>query len=485
MQLQPIGAASATEWDEDRANVEVRVDLNNFLNGCDLNQEYFLDGLDQYKTKRTKYLRTPSQLIIVFAKILDSKLGKNLQGKTRNRVYKKMVDMTDAVNATWISMESFVEGKSMRGWPLKVDETKDQETVIPEFEAYHGGHAMEAMARAAKQIALHGEHQKAASLVFSSASAIYDGFITDDLERTKLNDKGVVVYVPVGASDERVKRYKKIHPNWICLEQPQATNHGLSVAFAASALLKACKAIDWTVADWTLVDGDGTPIKQKFFLAKLEKFVKDSYDFLSTQFIRRETSNDDSYQGDNGTPYYIWRYRDYSQCPEKKDYRHNRLQDTAHLETEIMFVSEISDLGHELHGNRNYYGQTKKHIRYIIVSMLAKIVLDRSKFGASRFACGLNGRNNPTSVACKGRRSIRRIMNHIPNILTPAITAWEYDSKNDCDVLNLVNDVLPFYLDESKKVERFCRYPQESWALLEAKFYYYWYDTGRKSLGCL
>jgi len=115
------------------------------------------------------------------------------------------------------------------------------------MDSYQGGHIGEAVALAAEQAVLRGDHETAASLVHLVAAMLHDGFLTADLKRTKMVTPEVVVYVPVGVPKGRRSRYTTVHPQDKkkgCLDKTQALNHGLMAGMAAIALLRACTAID-------------------------------------------------------------------------------------------------------------------------------------------------------------------------------------------------------------------------------------------------
>merc|ERR1719272_1340862 len=173
------------------------------------------------------------------------------------------------MNATFVTTVPQAENVPMRGWPMMI------KSAVPEFESYQAGHIAEAIALAAEQAALRGEHGTAASLAHSVAAMLHDGFLTTDLKRTKVAAPGIVVYVPAAAPKGRRSRYAatNVRSPRPCLDQPQALNHGLMPAAAAIALLRACTAIDWSLADWHLEDADGTPLDRETYLVDLEEYV--------------------------------------------------------------------------------------------------------------------------------------------------------------------------------------------------------------------
>jgi len=61
------------------------------------------------------------------------------------------------------------------------------------------------------------------------------------------------------------------------------------------------------------------------------------------------------------------------------------------------------------------------------------------------------------------------------------------DRSARCDALGLVSDVLPQFLDGHKDFSSpadtvpLCKYGTNTWALLEAKFWYFNYEQSRRS----
>jgi len=368
---------------------------------------------------------------------------------------------------------------------------------------------MEAAALATEQAALRGDSDTAISLALTIAGAFHDGFLTKDLKRTKLSDKGVVVYVPECNELEdwcidRKERFKKVYIKEIgqatyeCPEQPQALNHGLAAASAGIGLLRAFGAIGWLTQDsgtkllWQLVDADGSKIELKDYVDDLKNFLSKSVDLLLKSVNIRKTDeedDDDNYTGPHETEWYRWKYRKMSEkiCSAFKNDRSNRPEDIDHAKVVLKFAPIIRALGYDYFGkDSDKFGILDKDIHRFIITVLNRFIVD-SKVVDERFTCDLSGEIDPDLKACAGQRAMPGRVLRVSNLLTIANAARDYPTAS-CDVLRLIKAILPIFLEDHKDfhgdiVGRFGYI--ESWRFmlppLIAKYYFYWYETGLKN----
>jgi len=268
--LSSINDPLSPVWDTLQADTEVSGDIKRLTSKCDLDK--FLVTINDYAANRTKGVKVPSQYVTSVAELLLQLSPLNVT--LSNLLYAQMLEVAVALNATFVTTVPEIENVPMRGWPMKI------KSEFQEMDSYQGGHIGEAVGLAAEQAALHGDHETAASLAHSVAAMLHDGFLTADLKRTKMVTPGVVVYVPAGAPKGRHERYTAAHNKSMCLDKPQALNHGLMAGMASIALLRACSAIDWSQANWHLKDADGILLNMTVYLKDLEEFVIGSARFL-------------------------------------------------------------------------------------------------------------------------------------------------------------------------------------------------------------
>jgi len=350
---------------------------------------------------------------------------------------------------------------------------------------------MQGVALAAEQIAYKGNHEKAASLAISVAAALHDSFLTDAPERSKIDSNGAVVYVPESASKSRRKRFYKIHKSmpYECLSKPQAYNQGLMAAQGAIALLRACNIINWTKVKWNLVDGNSIAVERSDFMKLLETFLQDSAKVLRGAFITMKTSSEDYYLGDNGVEFYQWKYRNTTQCPAlHKNPRKNRWEDISHIEYELKAVFNFVKVGKLVHGNQLHFGFQRKHMRRILISILARMIKNRSIIGGNRFSCDMSGSTTNKKSCSRSRAEEVRVKKAV-NLIVGSNMAAKNDSKTICNSLDLVANVLPMFITGHEQFHPQNTFEEKCngyniWPLIEAKYYYYWYEAGRNMLGC-
>jgi len=453
--------SSKKEWDKKDAFNEVKTDLerlgSRFYSEEEIEYENRLtDSINDYAVNRTKVLKNAAIECRDYAEMLAS--FPDISDKLRDALYGSMMKLALAINATYVETEAYIEGVQMRGWPFKIGAD------IPEFEAYQGGHVMEALALTAEQAALHGEMQIARSLALTVAGALHDGFLTKDLNRTKVRYDGKVVYVPQSAPSGRKERFRKIYEVkskravYQCPEQSQAINHGLSAASAAVGLIRAFGAIGWlnpsnkAVSSWELLDADGNQIEHMNYVDALKEFVSASAGVLIKMCKISKTGaqpNKDNYAGPNGTEFYIWKYRKISEavCPSFDDDASNRYEDIIHAKVELRFTSIVRAVGNDyFDGDSNYFGISNKDVHRFLISVLNRFIIDSEANVYDRFTCDLRGESDPLSKSCSNARALPGRISHVGDLLSIANAARDNPDAR-CDALALVNTVLPIFLE--------------------------------------
>eukprot|EP00559_Dactyliosolen_fragilissimus_P005736 CAMPEP_0184855284 /NCGR_PEP_ID=MMETSP0580-20130426/577_1 /TAXON_ID=1118495 /ORGANISM="Dactyliosolen fragilissimus" /LENGTH=494 /DNA_ID=CAMNT_0027349759 /DNA_START=339 /DNA_END=1820 /DNA_ORIENTATION=+ len=477
--LEKIKSSNATSWEPNEATVELMNDVETFVLQYDPSmKESYDQKIANYIQSKMKNIRYIANHATFLATMLDFELVAYLPLQIQIQMYNSMVEIAENLNSAFVSDFSFVENRVMRGWPFKI------KTNVPEFDAYQGGHVMEALALAAEQIARKGNHEIAAKFALNVAAALHDGFLTEDLERTKLDSNGVVVYVPSSASTGRLEKYKEIHSSWvklgICFDTAQATNHGIMAGAGAIALLRAIETINWKKAKWRLLDENGTPLRRIAFRKMLKQLVESQVKFLKDSFYMKRTKTDDSYPGKNNRLYYVWDYRNVTHCPALQNTHFHRREDISHIAYELNFLTRLRAFHSSFYtiGRKSIGILKEKHMHRIIRAILAKLIYDRNEVGGKRFACDLAGIVDPMTKSCgtDSRHEDAR-QNVAPALLLAAIDLRNYP-KARCDALSLVKDVLPLFLAENEDFSSsnfLASKPNNHLlALLKAKYYFYW-----------
>ena len=492
LSLLPV-KSSSEKWKKSSALAEVKFDLKRLTSRCSSNkqQTQVEFRFNNYVKYRSTIVRKFAIETITYAGILSSIPG--LSDNQNNELYRPMLNLALMINETFIEMTPYIEGVPMRGWPFKINS-------IIKFDSYQGGHMMEAVALAAEQAAVHGDIDIAVSLALTVAAALHDGFLTEDIRRTKVRDDGNVVYVPAFAPTTRKERFLEVYTKmkeenkstYEFPEEPQATNHGIATANAGIGLLRAFGAIGWLEPTtdskllWRLVDADGVKIKLDKYLFDLKKFVSKSADlFISICQIRYTSyTNDysDYYTGKKGTIWYFWKYRNIktSDCPSFTQEDSNRPEDISHARYEIRFVSLIRALGRDYFGDSNKFGIDSDDISRILVSVLNRFITDPNAKVDDRFTCDLNGETDLDLNPCKESRELPRRIISASSLLDIAV-ASVHTLEDRCNALTLVDAVLPIFLEDSEDFQgqfEYCQYNKYLLPLLLAKYHFYWYEKG-------
>ena len=282
------------------------------------------------------------------------------------------------------------------------------------FEGYNSGHISMAIAFAARRAAMRNDNDLALKLLKPVLENLYDGFMSFDMERSKVNAESLVVLVPLDASRERKRRYRSIGVEKSCLGQPEAYNHGIQVARAAIAALLAIDEIDWSKVSWPM-----TEWTKKECQLRLSEFIRQNARWMRSAFYEPPpTGSDplDKYPGTGveGKAWFQWKYRDLSTCQTYQGGVADRLQDIVHAKPEIHFVGEFRAWAAEqpLAGqceqdDRDIFPKSVLH--RMIVTFLNRLVYNYEAPSRQRFACAISGiiTNSTWGDAwkqCKGAR---------------------------------------------------------------------------------
>jgi len=490
--LIPVKSSSTT-WNESVAFAEVKTDLER-LGSLSYSEEgkekerNMQNAMDAYAINSEKGVREYAQLCEMYADLLRKIPG--ISNKLRDGFYGSMMKIALGLNGTHTEMESQIEGVKMRGWPFKIASND-----VPEFEAYQAGILMEAIALAAEQAVIHDDKKTAVSLALTVAGALHDGFLTKDLKRTKVRDDGTVVYVPNSAPEDRMKRFKEVYkekysgrPSFECPMLAQPINKGLSTANAGIALLRAFGSIGWlegkSKSKWNLIDADGVKIDLKNYIDDLIDFVSKSADVLlgNCKIRKTGTSIKDNYAGLDGKEWYHWKYRNISakKCPSFEKDLSNRPEDISHGSIVLQFASKIRAVGSDyFNGNPNYFGISDVDIHRFLMSVLNRFIVDPNANVDDRFSCDLDSETRPNSKSCAQSRSMPNRLMSVSQLLDIAIAARDYPEVR-CDVLSVVNAILPIFLEGHKDFHGIFEYNiiRHLVAPLMSKYYFYWYESG-------
>ena len=476
--MRSMNPSQSGEWSPKVAEEEVHNDISALLNLYDKSRDKLEAILEKYK--RTLIKDGKIRLLAVWGVGLSQLMDLH-SGPHDKEIYARLIDVSELMLESFTSMHSYVEDKEMRGWPMYVNKDDPH----PVFEAYNFGFIGEAIASAARHAAEDGEHAQAAKMLKPVLQALYDGFYTTDIEMTKLDPQGRVVYVPDGASIMRKNRQMKITPYEPCIGAPQAYNHGLMIAQASMAAYSALEAIDWDKTSWGM-DDDWTIAECKDQMAKL---IRQNARWLRDGMTSPEpTGSDrrDKYPGAKGTEWYQWKYRDLSGCKELQGGYLDRPEDTSHATYEVKFITQYRQW-EQLYGR----GDDKSlfdtdDIRKLMVTFLNRIVYDYDAPGSKRFACDVDGINDNSNWGypwkqCGNTRRLTYRAKIVPAWLALAHAVKDdigKDNKMRCDALWVVRTVLPLAVKGKEFDKKNFGTMLPKWApdAISAKYYYYNYE---------
>ena len=348
-----------------------------------------------------------------------------------------------------------------------------------------------------------GDYEDAVDLLTPVLGGMYDNFLTDDPEKTKLDSQGRLTLVPPQSSPERVERYLEVDDYKICLEQPEMYNHGTSPARAAMEVMEVIDLIQegngWDrKVSWPLSECSLEECRKKLgeYIENNGIWMKSAFD--QPQSVTGEYPGLDKYPGDNGTSWYTWRYQDVSNCPDGPVYPVDRTaefvdrpQDIQHGKEEMAFIHEYMEWATRT-GTSDVFSM--EDIRRLIVTFLNRVVYDYSAASDNNlFACDVEG--SITGFSCSGSsRGIERRSQGSANWLVLAYaakkhgTAWDsahWDEPESrslrCDVYRMVRLVLPLVLPGSDRFDanNFEKISSDWFAeIAMAKYYFYNYDYG-------
>ena len=484
--IRPITDTSAKAFDKDIAAKEVETDIDNFIAAYDNIRDDLKSIANEFDKTRVKDagIRKLADWGIALSRVYE------LDGmKADKRLLDRMKDCADMLLGTSKTQQSYVENTVMRGWPMYVSES-DKE---PTFEAFNFGHIGVAISLTARAIALRGNHERAARMVTPVLEALYDGFLTNDTAKSKLDRAGRVVYVPAPRILNKMRAARQIRAtdHEGCLDNPQAYNHGLMAARAAMAAWRAIHVIDWNVAEWTMVEWNRIQAKNQ-----LDEFVEKNAQYLKDGLQMQPTTGEsklDKYPGPKGTEWYQWKYRNYEKCPKAIGTFLDRPEDMAHATYETNFVVEVRQWAHDHQGEPDIIFDMNDAHR-MMVTFLNRVVADYEAYGGERFACDVDGTTDKKSNGigeawkqCGGSRRKEVRAAFAPSWL-PLATAVRYDlDKNDqahCDALRMTNTIMPLVMpgaefDEDNFDRLSVKFASEA---IQAKYYWHYYEKGMKHL---
>ena len=479
--VRSMNPSQPGEWHPKVAEEEVHDDISAILKLYDDSRDDLEHILEKYK--RTLIKDGKIRLLAVWGVALSQLMDMH-SGAHDKDIYLRLMDVSELMLKSFTSMHSYVEDTVMRGWPMYVNKDDPH----PVFEAYNFGFIGEAIASAARHAAgEYGEHAQAARMLKPVLQALYDGFYTHDIEMTKVDSKGRVVYVPEGASKDRKKRQMKVTPDEPCIEAPQAYNHGLMIARASMAAYGALEAIDWDQASWGM-DAEWTKAECKDQMAKL---IRQNARWLRKGLATPEpTGSDrrDKYPGSKGTEWYQWNYRDLSDCKELQGGYLDRPEDVAHATYEVKFITQYRHWEQQ-HGSGDDDSMfDKDDIRKLMVTFLNRIVYDYDAPGSERFACDVEGINDNSDWGhpwkqCGNTRRLAYRAKIVPGWLALAHVVKDDIGKDDkllrCDALRVVRTILPLVVKGKEFDAKNFKPMLPKWApdAISAKYYYYNYES--------
>ena len=323
-------------------------------------------------------------------------------------------------------------------------------------------------------------------------AAIYDGFLISDRERSKLDKKGRVVYVPEDASMERKKRQMNVTggAQKKCVSEPQAYNHGLLVARAAIAADLALQEIVNGTSHFSLQGNVTWPMEEwspSVCMKRLKWLITKNAKWLRAAFRKQPlTGSDDrdNYQGPDGQDWYQWNYRDLSNCGKLRGTSKDRLEDISHAAYEVTFVAETREWSEVLELEHVF---AHKDVHRLIVTFLNRVVLEYNATSSNRFACDVAGVNDGDAWGnadkqCGGSRTPKKRPKQALRWLSLVHSVRHLSTENEnyrllrCDVQRMVSAVLPLMLPGSGEYDKSFQYLDQAWAAEAIKTKYYFYN---------
>ena len=479
--LSSIKDPKAANWTAASAGLEVRGDIKSLLDIFDQQRPDLVEIKDKFNEKRKKEvgIRKLATWGTALARIYE------LPGTGyKDEMYERMVDMADLLLSTRETTHSFIEDRVMRGWPMYLYGGDDH----PTYEGFNMGNIAMAIAHAARATAMRGDQKRAAEMLKPVLEALYDGFFTEDNAKSKLDFKWRVVYVPSRAPADRKERHRKSQYEKSCLGSPQAYNHGLLVARAAIATLRAMWKIRWSRVGWEMDEWTMPQAKEK-----LGEFIRTNARWLRAGMKPYSTGEDkrDNYPGKDGVTWFQWNYRDMSSCATYDGTYKDRPEDIAHATYETNFITELREYVKEgtpgsLRSDMGIFDL--KDVRSLMVTFLNRIVHDYDGKGGDRFACDVTGlvENSNWGEAWKQcgnsrDKEIRALFG--PAWLPLAVNVkdeWRKNSDLKCDALTMVDTVLPMTIPDNKNFDgsNFDKI-NSKWGsyAIEAKYHFYNYKA--------
>ena len=519
--LTKIANGAATAWSTTTAMAEVETDVHAFVKAYDETEPYLLSQIASYASDAMVHLRPIMEHGLAAGQLSElPSLSTSLRGKLVARV-RRMADAVSAVRADRQARPVpdvatvWVEGQPMRAWPLYIKnlpnsthtlkqqsncsderkalawderelEAKCEENCAynnyhPIVDSYHNGHIFQVLALAALLTAEGGDSAAAARYISDVGEALYDRFFTPNRGMSLLDLDHRIVYVPKDAPALRLRRHELSSCEFVCLDVPQAHNHGIQTAMAAIYLRRAILHINWKRVAWPLE----STMEKDLFLQQLDLLVQATWAHLHSDIGQIESTEG---------PLVQWRYRKGVEKCDQADPDKYRTQDISHAKYEIAFITALY--------KDNVEGADSSLLKALMRTYLQRLVHDLDFMDGRRFACDLAGTsdvlpngdertdmNAAEMKSCRGsRREGERVqwalqwMQIGASIFGCTDGCSPIDAPTRCNALKMARSIFPFILQDSNSfgnglnggLDGFHR-PEAALTAILTKYYFYHY----------
>ena len=364
---------------------------------------------------------------------------------------------------------------------------------------FNFGYITHVIAGTAKIAALRGDHDTAINLIIPVLEGLYDGFLTNDPAKTKLDSKGRQCLVPPGSPPGRFERYREIKEEQHCLDIPEMYNHGTALARMGMALHQAIGSIDWGGRVWPFPE-----LPRKLYNRRLKRYILRTGRWFKSAMAKPSptTGNSDDlilhpemYPGEAGTRWHNWKYRNLEGCEKYEGTMDDRPADLSHSFSEMAFVTDFMEwaLGNGKAARRTF---RKTDLKKFIVTFLNGIVRDYAGPVLDRFSCDILGTvesdiDNDVIWAwksCGGQDGSTLAQRPRKAILwtTLGYAAKRFMAKDKalrCDVYRLVRTTLPLVTEGSSDFDSDvfrAGWYSKNWSsqMILTKYLFYNYDYG-------
>ena len=158
--LQPIQNSQDDEWDGRKAPDEVSGDVDALIDRYDKEKNTLRKIAKKFKSTRIKDtgVRRLAEWGISLARVYDLP---GLKKNAKNRIYQRTGVLADHLLDSFVTIDSYIEGTTMRGWPMYVD-TNDEEL---SFEGFNYGWFGTSICNAARIAADNGDDENAGTRI--------------------------------------------------------------------------------------------------------------------------------------------------------------------------------------------------------------------------------------------------------------------------------------------------------------------------------